>query len=74
MLTFSPKQFLAFKKFTESPDFNQSFYHFPDGEERLVLRTPNSGICFSFTEDEWTNFYAAMEEAEYMQEIYQLIY
>lgn len=74
MLTFSPNQFSAFKKHTESPDFNDSFYLFPDGEERLILHMPNSDICFSFTEDEWANFYAAMEEAEYMQEVYQLIY
>lgn len=74
MLTFSPTQFLSFKKYTESPDFNESFYHFPDGEDRLILHTPNSDICFSFTENEWTNFYAAMEEAEYMQEVYHLIY
>ena len=74
MLTFSITQFKAFKKHTESPDFNEDFYSFPDGENRLILHTPNSDICFSFTEDEWTNFYAAMEEAEYMQEVYQLIY
>ncbi|WP_442794539.1 DUF6686 family protein [Pelobium manganitolerans] len=74
MLTFSDAQFRSFKKYTESPDFNESFYRFPDGENRLILHTPNADICFAFTEDEWTDFYAAMEEAEYMCGVYRLIY
>lgn len=74
MLTFRDKQFNSFRKYTKSADFEECFYDFPDGEERLILHTPNPDICFSFTEEEWENFSIAMEEAAYMQEIYQLIY
>ena len=74
MLTFSPAKFQSFKKYTGSPGMEDFFYAFPDGEERLVLHTPNPDICFSFKEAEWTDFYAAMEEAAYMQSVYQLIH
>lgn len=74
MLSFSERQFVAFRKHTMSPDFEENFYNFPDGEERLILHTPNPDICFSFTEDEWTGFEIALEEASYMQSIYKLVH
>lgn len=74
MLSFLEHQFVSFRKHTMEPDFQEKFYNFPDGEERLVLNTPNPDICFSFTEDEWTNFAIAMEEAAYMQSIYKLVH
>lgn len=74
MLSFQEKQFVCFKKNTTSADFEENFYRFPDGEERLILHTPNPDICFSFTEDEWTDFAIALEEASYMQCIYKLVH
>jgi hypothetical protein len=73
LLNFSPEQFNTFMDFTSKLDVEQSLFPFPDGEERLVLRTPHQDICFSFTLDEWDNFQVAMEEASYMKDIYQLI-
>lgn len=74
MLSFQESQFNSFRKYTVHTYFEDSFYTFPDGEERLILHTPNPDICFSFTEDEWLSFSSALEEASYMQEIYQLIH
>lgn len=74
MLSFQERQFVSFKKDTRSENFEESFFRFPDGEERLILHTPNPDICFSFTEDEWTDFSIALEEASYMQCIYKLVH
>ncbi|GAB3936228.1 DUF6686 family protein [Mucilaginibacter myungsuensis] len=73
LLCFSPPQFKAFKDFTAELDQAERSYSFPDGEERLILCTPNRDINFAFTMDEWVNFNDAMDEALYMQEVYQLI-
>lgn len=73
LLNFSPVQFKTFKNFTAKLDVEQSLFPFPDGEERLVLRTPHNDICMTFSIDEWENFQQAMEEAEYMMQVYQLI-
>jgi len=74
LLNFTPGQFKMFKDFTSKLDVEESMFPFPDGEERLVLRTPHSDICFTFSIHEWEDFQMAMEEAEYMQQVYQLIH
>jgi hypothetical protein len=73
LLTFTPGQFKAFKDFTAMLDVPDCTFPFPDGEERFVLRTPHIDISFTFSLDEWGDFQAAMEEAEYMQDIYNLL-
>lgn len=73
LLNFSPAQFKTFKSFTAKLDVKQSLFPFPDGEERLVLRTPHSDICMTFSVDEWEQFQQAMEDAEYMMQVYELI-
>ena len=73
LLNFSPEQFVSFKNFTANLEVDQSLFPFPDGEDRLVLRTPHSDICMTFSLDDWDNFQQAMEEANYMREIYNLM-
>jgi hypothetical protein len=73
LLSFTPEKFRAFKNFTAGLDVAECTFPFPDGENRLVLRTPDNDICFTFSIDEWVDFQAAMEEAEYMQDVYALI-
>ena len=73
LLNFSPEQFRSFKNFTAKLEVEQSLFPFPDGEERLVLRTPHSDICMVFSLDEWEQFQQAMEEAEYMMQVYELM-
>jgi len=73
LLNFSPSQFKFFKDFTIRLDIEQSLFPFPDGEERFVLRTPHNDICMTFSTDEWDNFKEAMEEAEYMMQVYDLM-
>ena len=74
LLNFTPAQFKMFKEFTSGMDVEESLFPFPDGEERLVLRTPHTDISFTFSMTEWEDFQAAMDEAEYMQGVYDLMY
>lgn len=74
LLNFTPEQFKAFKTFTSGIEEADAMFPFPDGEDRFVLRTPNSDICFTFSLTEWEDLMAAMEEAEYMQSVYQILH
>jgi hypothetical protein len=73
ILNFTEEQFRRFKAFSVEMDFDERSLPFPDGQERAVLRTPQQDISFTFTQPEWTNFKAAMDEAAYMLEVYNLI-
>jgi hypothetical protein len=73
ILSFTPEQFMQFKGFAAELDFTGHSLPFPDGQERVVMRTPTNDIQFTFTTDEWEDFRAAMEEAAYMQEVYALM-
>lgn len=54
-------------------DFDERSLPFPDGQERAVLRTPHQDISFTFTQPEWADFKAAMDEAACLLEVYSLI-
>ncbi|AMR34298.1 hypothetical protein A0256_24015 [Mucilaginibacter sp. PAMC 26640] len=73
ILSFTPGQFTEFKEFSADLDFVKNSFPFPDGQERIVMRTPTNDIQFTFTIDEWEDFQAAMDEAAYMQEVYALV-
>jgi hypothetical protein len=73
LLSFTPEQFKTFKMFIDELDIEQFTIPSPDGESRLLLRTPNPDINFIFTLDQWEDLNVAMEEAEYMQGVYDLI-
>ena len=72
LLCFSTEQFRAFGAFSVEMDFSERAHPFPDGEDRAILCTPNKDINFAFTQDEWEDFKEAMEEAVYMEQVYQL--
>jgi len=73
ILSFSPEQFVQFRDFSADMDFEDHSLPFPDGQERVVMRTPVSDIQLAFTPGEWDDFHEAMEEAVYMQEVYTLM-
>ena len=73
LLVFTVQQFKTFKDFTAGLDAPECTFPFHDGEERFVLRTPHTDICFTFSLEEWEDFQVAMEEAEYMTGVYELI-
>ncbi len=73
MLCFDIEQFKAFRNFPENCDYEDMVHDFPDGSERIILRTPNRDINFTFTLDEWEDMKQAMDEALYMREVYALL-
>lgn len=73
ILSFSAEQFKLFRDFTSELEFGDHSFPFPDGQERVVMRTPVNDIQFTFNTDEWEDFHAAMDEAIYMQEVYALM-
>lgn len=73
ILSFTIDQFIQFRNFAADLKFDSHSFPFPDGEERIVMRTPVNDIQLTFTPDQWENFHAAMEEAAYMHEVYDLM-
>lgn len=74
VLTFSAVQFQFFLEEIRAKVGNEEFLLFPDDEERMFLPTPAPEILFTFTKEEWYNFTSALEEANYMREVYQLLH
>jgi len=74
VLTFSAVQFQFFLEEIRAKVGNEEFLSFPDDEERMFLPTPALEILFTFTKEEWYNFTSALEEANYMREVYQLLH
>ncbi|HWW41702.1 DUF6686 family protein [Pedobacter sp.] len=73
LLNFTEEAFLLFREVVNSLPFEDNSLPFPNGEERIVLNTPNHDICFAFAEDEFEEFKIAIDEAIYMNEVYQLM-
>ncbi len=73
LLYFTPDELTAFKDFMYRLDVDQYTFPFPDGSDRLIVRTPNKDINLCFTGEEWANFQEALTEAGYMQAIYEMM-
>ncbi|WP_235833070.1 hypothetical protein [Arcticibacter tournemirensis] len=73
LLSFTSEKFSSFRRAINSFGYEVQYQYFADGEERLVVSTPNPEISFAFTAEEWASFKNALNEAAYMQEIYALM-
>jgi hypothetical protein len=73
VLNFTPEQFIQFRDFIREMAFDNHTFPFPDGQERVVMRTPANDLQLTFTTDEWEDLHAVMEEAVYMQEVYAIM-
>jgi len=73
IISFSTEQFNQFRDFTVELDFTAHSFPFPDGQERVVMRTPVNDVQMTFTTEQWGNFHSAMDEAIYMQQVYDLM-
>lgn len=73
LLNFSKSDLLSFKKVIHGLNFWDHSHPFPDGSERIILRTPNSDISFTFEETDFELFKEAVDEAIYMSEVYALM-
>ena len=73
MLTFSKEQFCSFKKAVNKLAFYKICIVFPDGEDRVILHTPDQAISFTFEFEEFELFKETIAEALYMTEVYALM-
>lgn len=73
MLSFTPEEFNLFVSMTEEIDFEACEFPFADGTGRIIIKTPNPDIGFTFTQPEWQNFKKALAEATFMEKIYSLM-
>lgn len=74
LMNFSFSQFDAFNHSTQKLNFDDYLETAPNGNEIVILSTPFPDISLVFTRDEWEIFFAAIQEAVYMQQIYSLVH
>lgn len=74
LISFTFQQFSSFVEATKNLEFDDYLESNPDGSEIVVLATPYPDISLVFTRDEWYNFFAALTEASYMQQIYKMVH
>lgn len=74
LMNFSFAQFHAFHQATERLEFDNYLENRPDGKEVVILSTPFPDISLVFTREEWHEFFEKMEEASYMQRVYELVH
>lgn len=72
LLNFSVDDFLDFQQIINGQSFFDCCITFPDGEDRIIIRTPDTAICFTFCEEELELFRDAIAEALHMASIYAL--
>lgn len=73
VLNFPAIGFTSFKEVVDAICFESNSLPFPDGEDRIILHTPNDDISFTFDPEELEDFRAALSEATYMNEVYMLM-
>ncbi|MBB5634410.1 hypothetical protein HDE68_000295 [Pedobacter cryoconitis] len=74
LVAFSFEQFDAFLKATKDLVFDNYIEYNPDGIEVVILATPFSEVSLVFTRVEWDEFFAALKQAAYMKQIYQMVH
>lgn len=74
LISFSFEQFYAFIKATQHLSFDDYLEHTPDGTEVVILATPYPDISLVFTRVEWYEFFNSINEAAFMQQVYQLVH
>ena len=74
LISFSFQQFDAFLEATKDLEFDDYLECSPEGTEIVVLATPYPDISLVFKREEWFNFFNALNEASYMQQIYNMVH
>ncbi|HKG05407.1 MAG TPA: hypothetical protein VKB19_03060 [Pedobacter sp.] len=74
LMTFSFEQFHAFINATRELVFDDYIELHPDGTEMVILASPFPDISLAFTRVEWHEFFGALHQAEYMQQVYQIVH
>lgn len=73
MLSFSQEDFRQFNKTIHKLPFDRHSYPFPDGQQRMVLRSPREDISFCFVKSEFESFNALVDEAVFLMDMELMI-
>lgn len=73
MLYFTAERFKEFNYLLHQYKFEDNSFLFPDGEERIIIQSPERDIRFVFTEEEFEDLKFAVEEAMLMDQIYSFL-
>lgn len=73
MLNFSLAEFVSFRSMTKDLIFDDCLVALPNGDDKVILRTPFEGINFAFDRLEMHNLVEVLDEAYYMREIHVLL-
>lgn len=74
LMRFTFDQFDEFSRIARRIEFDNYLEYAPDGTEVVLLSTPCNDICLMFTREELSDFANAIEEAVFMQNVYQLVH
>jgi len=74
LISFSFEQFHAFIGATKNLQFDDYLEISPDDVEIVVLATPSPDFNLVFNRHQWHDFFGALHEAAYMQEIYKMVH
>lgn len=74
LISFSFQQFPAFLTATKDLEFDNYLEKSPEGVEIVVLATPYPDLSLIFTRAQWVDFFNVLNEAAYMQQIYQMVH
>jgi hypothetical protein len=74
LLKFSIEQFDIFAAAIKKINFSEFSEWSPCDEEILILATPAPDISLVFSQKDWTRFTEAINQARYMQKVYELIH
>ncbi|WP_207436068.1 DUF6686 family protein [Sabulibacter ruber] len=73
MLTYTPEEFASFIEVISGFAFAKCAQVFPDGEERLVIRTPQRFVSLAFARKEWEDLHEALAAAQHLRQVLALI-
>ncbi len=73
LLSFSEEKFAEFRSAVHQYDFASCAMTFSDNIDRISVCTPSSDVNLVFDKLEWAALLHAIEDAAYMQEVYQIL-
>ncbi len=73
VLSFKPIQFEVFCDSVNDVSFEHCAVPFPNGEDKVVIRSPHEDIRFAFGIEEWFCLVNLVNEAKLMLQVQQLL-
>jgi len=73
VINYTASEFDAFRKIIKNAVFSNNALPFPDGVDRIIVRTSHESINLIFTEDEWVSLKDVLDEGQFVLQIYEIM-